>query len=196
MAVSIDNLKAKASSKQGFARPNVYEVILPTFGLAGFSGDNISLLCSEVTIPGRQIMTRERLIGMTQQKVAYGYAALDVQMTFRVMNDYGVRKYFEYWQNLAIDQQTKEVGFKKEYAKPVKIRQLKNGINIPIYSTKTIFDLDLTISATSPSEVVYEVTLLDAFPDTITGLSLGDNNDNSILEMQVSLAYTNWETTR
>ena len=62
----------------------------------------------DVQLPGRQILTQERIIGMKQKKVAYGYAEEDVSMTFYVMNDYGIKEYFDEWQSRIIDFQTKE----------------------------------------------------------------------------------------
>jgi len=195
--ISIDEFKSRTTQQGGFAKPNVYEVILPTFGKAEFGGNNLSLLCSFVQMPGRQIMHRERYIGPVRRNMAYGFTTIPINMTFRVMNDYGIRNYFNYWQNLAFDQETNEIGFHNEYTQQVKIRQLKKGINVPIYSTKVLSDIvNLDNTVTRSDDIVHEVTVLDAFPDSLNGIDFSDQNENAILEMNISLLYTNWITTK
>ena len=98
MANSIEDIKALANTKLGFARTNKFLVTLPTVGVGGgllagivgaFGGmgggaspRELNILCSNVTMPAKQILTNERRIGMELQKVAYGYAVDDISMTF------------------------------------------------------------------------------------------------------------------
>ena len=108
MANSIEDIKALANTKLGFARSNKFLVTLPTVGVGGgllagiigaFNGGNggaspreLNILCSNATMPAKQILTNERRIGMELQKVAYGYAVDDVSMTFYLMNDYEINE--------------------------------------------------------------------------------------------------------
>lgn len=213
MAASIDQLKGLVSSKAGFAKPNVFKVILPSIG--GISSGEVNLLCSGANLPGRQIMTQEKKIGLINQKVAYDQAFDDVTLTFRVLNDYGIRNYFEKWQNLAINQNTLEVGYLNEYSFNVTIQQLKKGIGLPVYSTPLgipklpaniqnrlprigPFDLaqgELDLNFVTKDDVVYECQLLDAFPTTLNAIQLGDGLEEQILELSIQLSYRNWVNT-
>ena len=130
---TIDDLKALISKKGGVARSNVFAVALPP--IAGLRSRELNLLCSNVNLPGRQIMTQERDIGLITQKVANNQAYDDVSLTFRCLNDYGIREYFEAWQNLCIDQASLEVGYLNEYAFNIKIHQLARGFGAPTYQT-------------------------------------------------------------
>ena len=103
---SIDQLKSLASSKLGFAKNNQFLVELPSFG--GASSSEMNILCSRVTLPGKQILTSDRRIGMQFEKIAYGYAVGDVAMSFYLLNDYGPRKYFDEWRNRVINEETLE----------------------------------------------------------------------------------------
>ena len=123
---SIEELKGIISKKKGVARPNLYRVIFPSINTV--SPNELNLLCSAVNLPGRQIMTQEKRIGVVTQKIAYDQAYDDVSLSFKLMNDYGVRKYFDAWQNLAIDQDTLEIGYASDYVRTVKIQQLKKGL--------------------------------------------------------------------
>lgn len=209
---SIDQLKGLISQKGGLAKPNVFRVLLPS--LPGASNSEVNLLCKDVTIPGRQILSRERQIGLTTQKMAYGYAVEDVSMTFLVLNDYGIRQYFETWQNLAVNQTSFEIGYKDEYCQRVVIQQLKRGFGLPVYSTPlglpklpTIiqnrlpqigpFDLargQLDLDFITGDQVIYSCELIDAYPTTLNALPLNNELDG-LLELNVQLSYKNWVST-
>ena len=211
---SIDQLKGLVSRKGGIARPNVFRVKLPS--IPGASSEEVNLLCKDVVLPGRQLLTNDRLIGMKLEKIPYGYAVTDVSMTFHVLNDYGIRQYFEQWQNLAIDQNTFEVGYQRGrggYAFNVVIEQLKKGISLPVYSTPiglprlpTIvqnrlpkigpFDLaqgQLDIDFVTSEQIAYSCTLVDAFPTSMNAIQLNNELDG-VVELNVQMSYTNWRS--
>ena len=105
MANSVDELKALVNTKLGFARPNRFLVTLPSFGGGGLLGiftdgaspRELNILCSNASLPSKVVLTNDRRIGMEYQKMAYSYAVDDVSMTFYLMNDYGVKEYFDTW---------------------------------------------------------------------------------------------------
>src|SRR6056300_1742713 len=100
--MSINQLKSMASGKLGFARSNQFAVQLPSefasssllqniaaFALTGqgLGGGDLNMLCTNASLPGKQVLVQERRIGMEYQKVANGYAVDDVSLTFFVLND-------------------------------------------------------------------------------------------------------------
>lgn len=203
---TIDELKGMASSKLGFARTNNFLVELPSlsanpFGrLAGFipsipgitpassaSSRELNILCKNATIPGKQILTSDRRIGMIYEKVAYGYAVGDVNLSFYLLNDYGVINYFEQWRKLVIDEENLTVGYKSDYAKPVKIHQLRKP-QIGRSAQAGPIRLNLGIGGGS----VYSVELEDAFPTTIGQIDFSNELDG-LVEVSVSLSFTNWK---
>lgn len=209
---SIDDLKSVATSKLGFARANQFLVELPPVGSGGFGGltgflanllpsipnipgilntgnpssREMNILCSNATLPGKQILTTDRRIGMEFQKVAYGYAVDDVSLTFYLMNDYGVKDYFDAWANLVLNQETGEVGYKQDYAKTVKIHQLRRprkGFSANIGPLTGTVDIG--------GGTIYAVELVDAFPTTISGVQLSNELDG-LVQLSVQLSYTKW----
>jgi len=228
---SIDDLKSVVTKHQGFATPTLYNVMLPSLsslGVGGTASDGreLNLLCSSVQLPGRQIMSQERAIGGIFQKVANNSATADVYMTFKVLNNYGVKEYFDVWQNSAIEQgdlnsgQGPQLKYAKEYQHQVKIQQLKKGFGIPIYNKQipmpsiipseiknrlpkidilggALGSIDLAqgeidIDFASGDQVIYECTLVDAYPTTVNALTLTDAGGNSILEFSMQLSYRRW----
>ena len=203
---SIDQIKSLASSKLGFARTNQFLVELPTnfSGAGGFLGElttlltsgvglgsgggDLNLLCASATLPGKQIMTHDRRIGMEFQKVAYGYAVEDVQLSFYALNDYGTRKYFDSWRNVVLNESGHIAGYKKDYAKDVKIHQLRKPIK-NIGGSLGPIKINLGIGGGT----VYSVRLIDAFPTTIEQVPLTNDMDG-LVQINVQLSYTNWET--
>lgn len=209
---SIDQLKSLVSRKDGIARPNVFRVKFPS--IPGATSEEVNLLCKDVVLPGKQIITNERKIGMQTHKVPYGYGVSDISMTFHVLNDYGIRKYFDVWQSLAIDQDGQTAGYlrgREGYGKQIVIEQLKKGIGLPIYSTplgipklpseiqnrlpkfgpidlaQGQFDLDFVTG----DDVIYSCTLFDAFPTTMNDITLNSEMDG-VVELNVQLSYTKW----
>jgi hypothetical protein len=212
MVQSIDQFKSMISSKQGLARTNLFRVKLPS--LPGGTSEEMNILCKDVQLPGRQILTNERQIGMQNIKVPYGYAVQDVSMTFHVLNDYGVKEYFETWQNLAVNQNRYEVGYQKGhggYARDIEIEQFKKVQRLPrrftqeFKSTNSITQFLPKLSDFQIAKdifgiqdqlndlVIYRCKLIDAFPSSLNAIQLNNELDG-IVELNIGMSYTNWTT--
>jgi hypothetical protein len=218
---TIDDLKALISNKGGVARSNVFAVALPP--IAGLRSRELNLLCSNVNLPGRQIMTQERDIGLITQKVANNQAYDDVSLTFRCLNDYGIREYFEAWQNLCIDQASLEVGYLNEYAFNIKIHQLARGFGAPTYQTPfglpklppmansiidqfiggtplggviNAFKGEIDLGFIGQNDTVYSCELIQAFPTTMSSIELSDGSMDGIVNLNVQLSYKNWRSSK
>lgn len=203
---TIDELKGMASSKLGFARTNNFLVELPPLGanpfgrLSGFipsipgltpaskpSSRELNILCKNASIPGKQILTSDRRIGMIYEKVAYGYAVGDVNLSFYLLNDYGVINYFEEWRKLVVNEENLTVGYKSDYAKPVKIHQLRKP-QIGRSAQAGPIRLNLGIGGGT----VYSVELEEAFPTTISQIDFSNELDG-LVEVSITFSFTNWK---
>lgn len=208
MAFQIDDFKSEIGKGGGIAMGNLYKIFLPPI-----KGDarSLNMLCKATSLPGRQILSNEKQMGLDNMKVAYGYAVTDVTLTFHCLNDMGVREYFELWQNQAVNQETKEVGYFNDYTHPVIIQHIKKGTSFPIKKEK-IYDsgkipstirgrlprlgpLDLAqgevdVSAVFGDDITYTCVLDKAYPTTLQAIELSD--DGQLLEVTVELSYKNW----
>ena len=192
---SVDELKSLASSKLGFARTSNFLVELPsTFGansllgrIATLGGNELNILCSSATLPGKQILTHDRRIGMEFQKISYGYAVDDVSMTFYALNDYGAKKYFDNWMGRQIDEENHLAAWKDEYQRDVRIHQLRK----PIFN-KNINAGPASINIGLGAGTVYSVLLVDAFPTTVSAIELNNELDG-LVQVTVQLSYTRWK---
>ncbi len=192
----IEDLKSRLVLKHGMAFANQFSVELPTtVGVAsnnkleGIDAKTANILCKSVNMPGKQILTAERQIGLYNEKVVNGFAVEDVNMTFYVLNDYGIRKYFDSWRKTMVQEGDREgtVGYKEDYVGSVKIHQLRKPVFRTGFDIGPIsFDLDLFAAS------IYSVELLDAFPTTINSIELSNEADG-LVEMSVQFSFTNWQ---
>ena len=209
MANSVDELKALANTKLGFARANRFLVTFPTsfggsggllgsvlgllnLGGGGASGRELNILCSNTTLPAKVTLTSDRRIGMEFQKVAYGYAVDDISMTFYLMNDYGVKEYFDAWRNTAIPEEGGNAftsNYKSNYAKSITVHQLRQPL---AGFSKQIGPIRFGLGLGGGS--VYSVELLEAFPIATSAIELNNELDG-LVQLSVTFAYTNWRRT-
>ena len=187
---SINEIKALATRKGGFALASQFLVKLPDIGF--YDTRDLNILTKSVNLPGRQILTSDRVIGVKQTKQAYGFAAGPVDMTFQVMNDYGVKEYFELWQNRIINNGSFTPTYKNTYAKDMQILQLKKGVGFDTELQLGPFTLDIDLFKSA--NVVYECTLINAFPTSMTDIAL--SNDGGVVELTMQFEYDNWKSAR
>ena len=191
---SVDSLKSLASSKLGFARTSNFLVELPTIGtnnllsrIATMGGNELNILCSNATLPGKQILTHDRRIGLEFQKVAYGYAVDDISMTFYALNDYGIRKYLDTWMSTMVNEEDHLIGYKSDYQRDIRIHQLRKPI---INKNIDVGPVDINIGLGQGT--VYSVLLENAFPTTMGAIELNNELDG-LVQITVQLSYTKWK---
>ena len=225
---SVDQLKATISASGGLARSNMYAVQLPPIYKSDGTGESafnrelimpaqeLNVLCKGTQLPGRQVTTIDRQIGMQTAKIAYGYQVSDLTLTFVVMNDYKIRKYFDAWQRLAVDYANGEVGYASEYALDVTVSQLRKGWSAAVSEIDVASDFvqkipssvrnrlpdipilgdvlrtgTIGIDLGTDDKVMYQVKLVGAFPTSIQAVDFVSEQDGMV-ELSVQLSFTNW----
>jgi|TARA_R110000803_G_scaffold86903_2_gene153435 hypothetical protein len=183
---SISEIKSSITFGGGLARTNKFLVSLPSLGsggIVGFLGSrNMNILCRTAQIPGKQVTTHEKRIGMKFEKVAYGYAVEDVTLTFMETALMPIRRYFDEWRELILNEDAQTAAYKTEYQKRVVISQL--AMPLP-FGALTNIPIDVNAST-------YSVELVNAFPTTITSVDY-NNEADGFVETTVSMSYTNWK---
>ena len=201
LPVSIDSLKSTINRRGGIARGNRYAVYVahPSKGMNSLlkfdasslvsnliSGQGVNigdfiadprdmfLLCQSCSLPGKRITTTEATHNHNRTKKPYSMMTEEVTMSFLLTNDYYVKKYFDQWQNMIIDDSGDhyKTYYKRDYTSDVTIQQLSAGNDfIPGYSIK----------------------LENAYPIQISSVDLGNGNDG-LMEVTVTWEYDNWRT--
>ena len=190
---SIDTFKANTMRHGGFAKPNRFNIIFkppsmslinldPTNLIANALGGNfslkdlindprdISMLCQSATIPGRQITTFETTDRDAARKIPYGYIDMEVNATFLLTEDYYMKTIFDNWMKVVFNTDTYHPKYKQDFVTDVRIQQL-NQKNHPIYG----------------------VVLRNAYPTSITDITLDNSATDSVGTFTVTFSYDKWE---
>lgn len=187
--MSIDKLTSTIGKRGGVAKQNRFQVIftppqgslLSGAGLVGalISGGglksmindprDISMLCENVTIPGRQITTLDYTAEKQAVKIPYSFINEDVTCTFLLTNDYYMKTMFDNWMEQVFDDKKFTAKFKKDFTSDVVIQQL-NSKDVPVYG----------------------VRLENAFPTTVAGITLDNNSESAVQKMTVTFSYDNY----
>ena len=195
---SIDQLKSAVSFRLGVAKPNQFMIELPTdFGPSSdgilssirnlLSGNDLNLLCQTVGVPPKTVLTLDQKMGVHMRKVAYGYSgAGSVNMTFLMLNDYGVRKYFDTWYASTVAQNTGKALYHNNYAKQIKIHQLRKPITNKRFGAGPV-SLNVNIG----QGTVYSALLEEAYPTNITQTEF-TNDPDGLMQLTVEFTYTKW----
>ena len=201
LPVSIDTIKSTINRRGGVARGNRYAVYIthPSKGMNSFlkfdpatllsnliSGDGVNLgdfisdprdmflLCQSASLPGKRITTTEATHNHNRTKKPYSMMTEEVSMSFLLTNDYYVKRYFDMWQNMIIDDSGDhyKTMYKRDYSTDVTIQQLSTSNDfVPGYS----------------------IQLLNAYPIQVSSVELSNGGDG-LLEVSVTWEYDNWKT--
>lgn len=207
MTFSVDKLKANIGGGNGLALANQWSIVLPRIAGTVADGRELNLLCKSAIYPGRQMIEQQRVIGVKPTPVASSFTEEPVILQFWCLNSWGVKNYFEAWQNQVIDQNTYRVGYLNEYSGRVAIHHLKKGMSYDLdLKTNNIskisellgklfnrflpnvnLDLDVNFGANTN----YSIVLEDAYPSQIAAMNLTNDLDG-LLEVVVTLSYRTW----
>lgn len=181
MSYSPDQFKALVSKERGLASANLFKVTLPALegatkvngeSISGYAPADFNILCRGVNLPGRQITSYDRVIGMNNIKVGYGYAVSDVTMNFYVTNGFKLKSYFEDWQQMVVTNEPPyEVGYYKDYVKDIKIDQLRKGEAIPVVNVD--FGFNINESLGGAGQLISDALPTVSVPGT-GGIDLGN----------------------
>ena len=136
-------------------------------------GNDVYMLCSAVTLPGKRISTMEAKHNHNLSKKPYSMATDEVSTTFLLTNDYFIKKYFDIWQEMIIDSTGShyKTMYKEQYAADI-----------------TIHALD----GTEKTGVGYTNILEKAYPIQLAAIELG-NAQEGLMELTVTWEYDNWK---
>jgi hypothetical protein len=206
LPTSIDDLKSTIGKRGGVARANRFAIYITHPKMKAPMGDGILnmdigglisnaagsylsggtidpmafindprdmfLLCESVQLPGKRIATMESFITHKSIKKPYSYLVDEVTFTYILTNDYYAKKYFDSWQNLVIDSASKHMAYKNDYVTDITIQQMTQSNDfVPAYS----------------------VQLKNAFPVAVNAIELSNSNENSLLQVSITMSFDDWE---
>lgn len=163
---TIDALKSMIGKHGGLHAGNRFKVLFTPPGNGGLSGEELTLSCEAVQIPGQQITTFEYPYNAIEQlvKVPNGYLNEDVVMTFLLTNDFSIKKTFDAWR--------KEIITDKYLLK---------------YAAD--YETDITIIALDQKNTErYRMKLIGAFPITVGSIQLSNASKDEYAKLEVTFS--------
>jgi len=176
-------------SKDGYAQPNRYEVLIFPPAEPAKGGDNlsrgdvseisskdkreISLRCESITLPGRNLSSTgdTNVHGPLREIVNNVNYDDSVKMVFQASSDLRERVFFEKWQYTAFNPKTWNVGYYNDYVGSV-----------------FIYLLD------KQDQRKYGLKLWEAFPKSIAPTELSYAGNNEIIKLSVDMNFRYWST--
>ena len=172
---NIDTLKSTIQSRGGFANTNRFsaEFTVPTSLTGSQQKDQefLSLSCESINMPGRQIESLDYSMYRNTIKIPTGYANDEINITFRLSEDFFAKKVFDEWQRYIIKQDDYLVSYFNDYTTDMTLKSLNKE-----------------------NEVMHEVKLLNCYPLTVGGIEKSNETTDEILRLQVTIAYRDFES--
>jgi len=167
---SIQDLQSIIKRRAGLSRGNRFQVVISN-PINGEDGKDLTLLCESCTLPGRQILSTDFSVWRNENKVPTGYTDEDVTCVFYLTNDYYVKDLFDKWLVSIINPVTYLANYTNTFAKTILLQQLNEA-----------------------DQIIYEVTLPNAWPVGVNSIELSNDADNSIQKLTVVFTYNTWSS--
>ncbi len=171
---SVDNFRSTLTD--GLASQSRWRVHLPTLqnhrkvgggDVSAYPSQITNTLCTSAIIPGKEISTINRQVGLTNIRIAAGFEPGTASLSFYLDNRYILRNYFQDWVDCVVSPTPPfEVGLFKDYKDDVTIHQLDRN-----------------------EQVRYSVKMVDCYPTNVGEIELNNQPQSAALELRVNLYY-------
>ena len=195
----LQRFQAQINQGEGMARPNRFYVIInPPQKLVTMPGgpagqnlnkntnndlnsaamrENMQMMCNKITLPSRDINTSPHKTYGPKREMPYAYSfSGEIELTFFGDKFLRQRMFWENWQKTIFDGETHDMRYYDDYVGSIDIFQLGQ------------FDA----KADDDARVTYAVRLFEVYPQIISPIEYTYGNNNSIVEVPVTLNFRNW----
>lgn len=157
---------------EGLARSNRFVVyIYPPFAIQSSVPDTkLRFYCDSVTMPGLNFLSNPVTSYGEMREVVYNRSYEPVILEFMLDQDMDIKRYFDDWQNLIINPQSRMVNYYQNYIGTVEIYQL---------------------GADDVETTKYAIKLHEAYPKSIAPISYS-YDAKGVTKLSVSLEYKYW----
>jgi hypothetical protein len=157
---------------QGIARTNRFTVDFSPPKAVPAQTKRMLLFCEKAQLPGINFATTANRTYGESREVVYDRMFEPITLTFHVDRQMTVKNIFDTWSQYIINPVNRSVGWYSEYVTPMTIR---------------IQDVE--------DRVTYLVQLYEAYPKSISGISLNAEDNNDTMRLDVTFQYKYWYAT-
>jgi hypothetical protein len=164
---TLDDFKSQMSS---FARTNLFEVRIfaKPDSVEKPLQERLRFSCYQATVPGMTIATTEKDEGY--RSIAYQKIYEDVTLGFYVHGDMKELKIFQDWMKMMIQPEDNHVGYYDSYTSTIEIKNLNRK-----------------------QEDVLTTTLYDAYPKTLSAVTLDAGSNDDLIKVTVGFTYRHYK---
>lgn len=179
MSRKLDDFISKIKTT-GIAHPHLFTVSIMPDGVGGVSSknnilldwaskdtDDICLMCSSTHLPDNTMMTTQSKTYGISPEMPYEKPSGTLSMSFYVLADFDVIKFFNHWILAVYDPTTGLFGFKNDYIAKI------------------------SVTMESPELVKeYQVDYFECYPKTIQQITLNSQHEATPMVVNVDFVYT------
>ncbi len=157
---------------KGIARTNRFTVDLTPPKALGEEVKRMLLFCEKANLPGINIATAQVRTYGELREMPYERLYDPIQLTFHVDRNMTVKSIFDNWMGYIVNPSDRTMGYYSNYVTPMTIR---------------VQDLE--------DKTTYLVQLYEAYPKTVSTISLDAGNNNDTMRLDVTFNYKYWVAT-
>lgn len=154
---------------KGIARTNRFTVDFTPPKAMPESVKRMLLFCEKASLPGINIATTQSRTYGELREMPYERLFDPIQLTFHVDRNMTIKTIFDNWMAYIVNPSTRTMGYYSNYVTPMTIR---------------IQDLE--------DKTTYLVQLYEAYPKSISSVSLDAGNNNDTMRLDVTFNYKYW----
>ena len=187
--MNINDIKSNIS-KHGLARPNLFRVKISR---ARSEAESLSMNCFQAQIPGTNILTTDRDIGLRQMSYQRAYA--DMMMGFYCSGDLKELRFFQNWMNDIVNPVNNHMGYYSSsltagaepgYTSEVIIEQLmRDAVDAGTKETGSHFNVKNKIAA--------RYKLQEAFPKQVDPVQLDYGTNDTYMAVTITMTFRKFE---
>ena len=188
--MNINDIKSNIA-KHGLARPNLFRVKI---NRARNGAESLSMNCFQAQIPGTNILTTDRDIGLRQMSYQRAYA--DMMMGFYCSGDLKELSFFQDWMDHIVNplnnhmgyySSSLEAGSQPGYTSEIVIEQLmRDAVDAGTKETNADFNVKNKIAA--------RYTLQEAFPKQVDPVQLDYGTNDTYMAVTVTMTFRRFTT--
>lgn len=165
----VEKLKSEIG-KRGLANPNRFQAYISIPGfvidkIRDFDMRSLNVLCESVNFPGKQIESLDYSMYRNNLKIPSGYINDEVSMTFRLTEDFFVKRVFDVWQAGIVRPKNYKARYYNDYVKDIVVaHEDKND------------------------KEQYSIKIINAYPITVGAIEKSNESTDSALRLTVTFA--------
>ena len=126
--------------------------------------------CESADLPGRGFATSTQQLYGPQRRIPYNSTYIDTTLVFQLSDNFlEEKRYFDQWQDAIQDPNSFDVAYYDD---------LVGNVRVDVMNDK--------------NKILYSCEMLEAYPSTVTGISVAWSTRDEAMKLSVTMTYRKW----